>query len=159
VKLSEAIKQKKFENVHTEAVVNLHFTSNWLFRLVQAELRPFGISHEQYNILRILRGNRDGAYCLRDVRERMLNRTANTTRLVEKLRKRGLLSRRPNRANRRMVEIRITEKGLALLEEMDGPIRELNRRVQDAFTAEEAGQLSELLERLRDRLDVSGLAE
>ena len=159
MKLSEAIKQKKFENVHAEAVVNLHFTSNWLFRLVQAELRPFGISHEQYNILRILRGNRDGAYCLRDVRERMLNRTANTTRLVEKLRKRGLLSRRPNRANRRMVEIRITEKGLALLEEMDDPIRELNRRVQDALTAEEGGQLSELLERLRDRLDVSGLAE
>ena len=158
MKLAEEIKQQKFENVHAEAVLNLHFTSNWLFRLVQAELKPSDISHEQYNILRILRGNRSGAYCLRDVQERMLNRTANTTRLVEKLRKRGLLSRRQNRSNRRMVEIRITEKGLALLEEMDGPLRELNRRMQLALTDDEAGQLSDILERLRERLDVSGLA-
>ena len=158
MKLSEEIQQSAFKSVHTEAALNIHFTSNWLFRIVQTELNAFGISHEQYNILRILRGNREGTYCLRDVQERMLNRTANTTRLVEKLRKRGLLHRRPNPTNRRMVGVRITQAGLDLLEEMDGPIQEIDRRMQAALSSEDASRLSEILERLRDRLDVSGLA-
>ena len=159
VKLSEEIQQPTFRSVHTEAVLNIHFTSNWLFRIVQAELNAFEISHEQYNILRILRGNRAGTYCLRDVQERMLNRTANATRLVEKLRKRGLLSRRPNPTNRRMVGVRITQAGLDLLEEMDGPIQEIDRRVQVALSSEEARRLTDILEGLRDRLEVSGLEE
>ncbi len=159
MKLSDEIQQSTFRSVHTEAALNIHFTSNWLFRIVQAELNASGISHEQYNILRILRGNREGAYCLRDVQERMLNRTANTTRLVEKLRKRGLLSRRTNPTNRRMVGVRITEAGLDLLEEMDGPIQEIDRRMQVALSSEDAIRLTEILEGLRDRLDVSGLAK
>ena len=159
MKLSEEIQQPTFASVHTEAALNIHFTSNWLFRIVQAELNASEISHEQYNILRILRGNREGTYCLRDVQERMLNRTANTTRLVEKLRKRGLLSRRTNPTNRRMVGVRITQAGLDLLEEMDGPIQEIDRRMQAALSIEDARRLTEILEGLRDRLDVSGLAE
>ncbi len=159
MKLSEEIQQSTFRSVHTEATLNIHFTSNWLFRIVQAELNEFGISHEQYNILRILRGNREGTYCLRDVQERMLNRTANTTRLVEKLRKRGLLSRRTNPANRRMVGVRITQEGLDLLEEMDGPIQEIDRRMQVALSSEDASRLTRILERLRDRLEVSGLGD
>ena len=159
MKLSDEIQQSTFASVHTESVLNIHFTSNWLFRIVQAELNAFGISHEQYNILRILRGNREGTYCLRDVQERMLNRTANTTRLVEKLRRRGLLSRRPNPTNRRMVGVRITEAGLDLLDEMDGPIQEIDRRMQVALSSKNARRLTEILEDLRDRLDISGLAE
>ena len=159
MKLSEEIQQSTFRSVHTEAVLNIHFTSSWLLRIVQAELNAFEISHEQYNILRILRGNREGTYCLRDVQERMLNRTANTTRLVEKLRKRGLLSRRPNPNNRRMVGVRITQAGLDLLEEMDGPIQEIDRRMQADLSSEEASRITEILDGLRDRLDVSGLAE
>ena len=155
MKLSEEIQQSTFRSVHTEAVLNIHFTSSWLLRIVQAELNAFEISHEQYNILRILRGNREGTYCLRDVQERMLNRTANTTRLVEKLRKRGLLSRRPNPNNRRMVGVRITQAGLDLLEEMDGPIQEIDRRMQAALSSEDASRLTEILESLRDRLEVS----
>ena len=89
----------------------------------------------------------------------MLNRTANATRLVEKLRKRGLLSRRPNPTNRRMVGVRITQAGLDLLEEMDGPIQEIDRRTQVALTSEDARRLTEILEGLRDRLEVSGLEE
>jgi len=157
VKLSEEIQQPTFRSVHTEAVLNIHFTSNWLFRIVQAQLNGFGISHEQYNILRILRGNREGTYCLRDVQERMLNRTANATRLVEKLRKRGLLSRRPNPTNRRMVGVRITQAGLDLLEEMDGPIEELDRRMQAAMASKDASRLTEILEGLRSRLETSSL--
>ena len=153
MKLSEEIQQSAFQSAHTEAVLNVHFTSNWLFRILQTELNAFDISHEQYNILRILRGNQEGTYCLRDVQQRMLNRTANTTRLVEKLRKRGLVSRRPNPTNRRMVGVRITPAGLDLLEEMDGPLQEFDRRVQAALSSEDARRLTEILEDLRDRLE------
>ena len=151
--LSEEIQQANFDSPHTEAILGIHFTSNWLFRAGGPVFQAFDISHEQYNILRILRGNRDGAYCLRDIQDRMLNRTANTTRLVEKLRQRGLLTRETNPDNRRMVDIRITQAGLDLLAEMDEPIAEFGRRVKAALTEEEARQLSGLLDRLRSGFD------
>ena len=153
MKLSDEIRQAEFADAHHEAVLNLHFTSHWLYSVMQEQLKDFGISNEQFNILRILRGNRDAVYNLCDVQERMLNRTANATRLVEKLRKRGLVTRQPNEADRRRVDIAITEEGLTLLAEMDAPIGEMHRRTARAITSEEARVLSGLLERLRDGLD------
>ena len=157
MKLSDEIKQAEFPDAHTEAVLNLHFTSHWLYRLFQEQLKDFDISNEQYNILRILRGNRGGTYNLCEVQERMLNRTANATRLVEKLRKRGLVSRRPNEEDRRRVDIAITQEGLSLLAEMDQPTEEMNRRTAKALTSEEARTLTQLLELLRERLDAANL--
>ncbi len=157
MKLSDEIKQAEFPDAHTEAVLNLHFTSHWLYRIFQDQLNDFDISNEQYNILRILRGNRGGTYNLCEVQERMLNRTANATRLVEKLRKRGLVSRRPNEADRRRVDIAITQEGLSLLAEMDQPTEEMNRRTAKALTSEEARTLTQLLELLRERFDAANL--
>lgn len=157
MKLSDEIKQAEFPDVHTEAVLNLHFTSHWLYRVLQEQLKEFDISSEQYNILRILRGNRGGTYNLCEVQERMLNRTANATRLVEKLRKRGLVSRQPNEEDRRRVDIAITQEGLGLLAEMDQPTEDMNRRTAKALTSEEARTLTQLLERLRERLDVANM--
>ncbi len=134
MKLSDEIKQAEFPDAHTEAVLNLHFTSHWLYRVLQEPLKEFDISNEQYNILRILRGNREGTYNLCEVQERMLNRTANATRLVEKLRKRGLVSRQTNEEDRRRVDIGITEEGLALLAEMDQPTEEMNRLTAKALS-------------------------
>jgi len=159
MKVSEEIKQARFPDPYVEAVLSLHFTSHWLYRIYQERLDEFDISNEQYNILRILRGNRDGTYNLRDVRERMLNRTANTTRLVEKLRKRGLVSRQQCELDRRRVDIGITPEGLTLLTEMDGPISEMNGRVAGALTEDEARNLTSLLDRLREGLHVSGPSE
>ena len=157
MKLSDEIRQSKSLDAHTEAVLNLHFTSHWLYRVFQEQLNEFDISHEQYNILRILRGNHPDTYNLCEVQERMLNRTANTTRLVEKLRKRQLVRREPNGEDRRRVDIRITEKGLSLLAEMDKVTEEVNRRTARAITNQEARKLTRLLERLRDRLDTTEL--
>ena len=157
MKLSDEIKQADFPDAHTEAVLSLHFTSHWLYRVLQEQLKEFDISSEQYNILRILRGNRGGTYNLCEVQERMLNRTANATRLVEKLRHRGLVSRQPNEEDRRRVDIAITRAGLSLLAELDQPIGEMNRRTAKALTSKEARALTQLLERLRDRLDVTDL--
>jgi DNA-binding MarR family transcriptional regulator len=157
MKLSDEIKQAEFPDAHTEAVLNLHFTSHWLYRLLQDQLKDFDISSEQYNILRILRGNRGGTYNLCELQGRMLNRTANATRLVEKLRKRGLVSRHPSEEDRRRVDIAITGQGLSLLAEMDPPTAEMNRRTAQALTSEEARTLTRLLERLRRRLDTTQL--
>ena len=157
MKLSDEIKQATFPDPHTEAVLSLHFTSHWLYRVFSGPLGRFDISNEQYNILRILRGNRGGTYALCEVQERMLNRTANATRLVEKLRKRGLLSRVPNEHDRRRVDIAITQEGLDLLERMDEPVREMNRRIAEALTDDEARALTGLMEKLRERLDLTGL--
>jgi DNA-binding MarR family transcriptional regulator len=158
MKLSEEIKQAEFPDPHMEAMLNLHFTSHWLYRVFHEQLKDFDISNEQYNILRILRGNRAGTYNLCEVQERMLNRTANATRLVEKLRKRGLVSRRTSEEDRRRVDIAITEEGLDLLAEMDLPVQEIERRTAQALTNEEARTLTRLLEQLRARLDTSGLS-
>ena len=155
MKLSDEIKQATFADAHMEAILNLHFTSHWLYRLFQDQLKGFDISNEQYNILRILRGNRGAAYNLCDVQERMLNRTANATRLVEKLRKRGLVTRRANETDRRRVDIAITKEGLSLLADMDEPTSEIGRRTALAITTDEARALTDLLERLRDGLDAT----
>ncbi len=157
MKLSDEIKQAEFANAHAEALLNLHFTSHWLNRVFQNQLKEFDVSPEQYNVLRILRGNRGRTYNLCEVQERMLNRTANATRLVEKLRKRGLVSRQANEEDRRRVDIAITQEGLNLLGEMDPPSEEMNRRTAQALTSEEARTLTQLLERLRDGLDISSL--
>ncbi len=141
-----------------EAMLNLHFTSHWLYRVFHEQLKDFDISNEQYNILRILRGNRAGTYNLCEVQERMLNRTANATRLVEKLRKRGLVSRRTSEEDRRRVDIAITEEGLDLLAGMDLPVQQIERRTAQALTNEEARTLTRLLEQLRETLDTSGLS-
>ena len=131
MKLSDEIKQAEFPDAHTEAVLNVHFTSHWLYRLFQEQLKEFDISSEQYNILRILRGNRGGTYHLCEVQERMLNRTANATRLVEKLRRRGLVGRQPNAGDRRPGDIAISPGGQALPPEMDEPNKKTNRRTEE----------------------------
>ena len=155
MKLSAEIKQTKFKDAHMEAVLNLHFTSHWLYRVFQDQLKDLDISSEQYNILRILRGNRSGTYNLCEVQERMLNRTANATRLVEKLRKRGLVSRQTNEEDRRRVNIAITPEGLRLLAQMDEPSEEMNRRTRQALTTDQARTLTQILEQLRDGFDLS----
>ena len=147
--LTEEIQQSEFADEHHEAVLNVHFTSHFLYRLIQEGLREFEISNEQYNILRILRGNPGPPYCLSDVRARMLNKTANATRLVEKLRRRGLVSRELNEQDRRRVDLRITDEGLDLLNELDRPVNQVHERVVAALSVEDATKLAELLARLR----------
>ena len=116
---SEIVKQKKFTSSQAKAILNVMYTANWLEDLIRRQLKPFGVSHEQYNVLRILRGNHPDSYALQEIRERMLNRWSNASRLVEKLRKKGYVTRRQSKENRRKVEIKITDKGLELLEQIE----------------------------------------
>ncbi len=151
--LKDEIMQSAFQDPHSEAIVNIFFTGYWLDRLISFLLKPYDISHEQYNILRILKGGHPAAYCLQDVQRRMLNRTSNATRLVEKLRKKGLVSRRSSKTNRRKVDIRITNQGLQVLVDLDRAVGTMTPYLKQAISPEEARSLSDMLDKLRHNFD------
>ena len=147
--LQDAIHQKSFANAHVKAILNTIYTGHWYDKILQEELKPFNISHEQYNILRILRGNQSTPYCLKDIQERMLNKTSNTTRLVEKLRQKALVDRQLSATNRRTVNISITEAGLQLLTTVDRLFAAKEKQLSQAITQAEAAELSRILDKLR----------
>ena len=148
----EAIKQEKFDQVQTEAALNIMFTANFLEDLMRRLLKQFDISHEQYNVLRILRGHHPEAYELNEIRDRMLNRWSNVSRLVEKLRRKGYLTRQPKPENRRKVEIRITDEGLQFINEIDKKLI-IGDLWQQSLPADMAGRLSEYLDDIRNNLN------
>src|SRR6187549_3166978 len=117
--LEEDIRQEKFLNEFEKAAVNILFTSSWLYNVNATRLKAYDITPEQFNVLRILRGSHPQALMLADVTCRMIDKSSNATRLVEKLRQKGLLKREICENNRRQVDISITDRGLAVLKKID----------------------------------------
>jgi DNA-binding MarR family transcriptional regulator len=117
--IEEAIQQKQFSNEIEKAIVNVLFTANYFYLQNVQLFKPHAISPEQYNVLRILRGSHPGKLNLIDISSRMLDRNSNATRLVEKLRLKGLVDRKASDNDRRQVEIGITQAGLNLLDTLD----------------------------------------
>ena len=148
MKLEEAIKQKKFENEFEKAVVNILYTASWLEGINIQRFKPHGISPQQYNVLRILRGSHPNPVMLGEITERMIDKNSNATRLVEKLRLKGFLKRDICKTNRRQVDITITSKGLALLEELDTHIDQWQNEHMK-IKKSEVQLLNELLDKLR----------
>jgi len=146
--LEQDIKQEKFTNEFQKMAVNLMYTSGWLYNNNAARLRPHDITPEQFNVLRILRGSHPKKLMLADIASRMIDRNSNATRLVEKLRVKGLVKREICESNRRQVDINITDKGLALLKKIDleteGWLDSLRK-----VTQAEAKELNRLLDKLR----------
>ena len=116
---------------------------------VDSLLKPYDISSQQFNVLRILRGQQGKPLNLFTIQERMLNRMSNATRLVEKLRLKGLVTRELCEHNRRKVEIAITNKGMDLLDSLDPILQQLEKDTFKNLSEEEAQQLSDTLDRIR----------
>ena len=148
MKLEETIKQKKFGNEFEKAVVNILYTASWLEGINIQRFKPHGISPQQYNVLRILRGSHPNPVMLGEITERMIDKNSNATRLVEKLRLKGFLKRDICKTNRRQVDITITSKGLALLEELDTHIDQWQNEHMK-IKKSEVQLLNELLDKLR----------
>lgn len=148
MKIEDEIKQKKFRNEFIKSEINLSFTSAWLEGRRTQILKPFGISIQQFNLLRILRGQHPKASPLKLLTDRMIDRMSNTSRLVEKLRQKGLVRREICEKNRRQVDIVITEKGLQLIEESSKVI-ENDITTQTNLTEQEAILLNTLLDKMR----------
>ena len=148
MRIEEEIRQKKFRNSHQRVAINILFTSGWLGTMMARQLRPFGITQQQYNVLRILRGQNPEPASVGLIQERMIDRSSNASRLVDKLHDKGLAVRKTCKKDRRQVDIVITQKGLDLLAQLDeSQDMDLNSPIKLSET--EADQLNNLLDKLR----------
>jgi len=134
-----------FPNERIKALLNIKFTANFLDNIGNAQLKPFNISEQQYNILRILRGANE-SITVKTVKDRMVQKSPNSTRLMDKLCDKGLIERERCENDRRVVYVKINKKGLALLKKikMDDFENVLNN-----ISDKEAKTLNELLDKLR----------
>jgi DNA-binding MarR family transcriptional regulator len=148
MKIEEEIRQTKpFPNPQTKALVNLAFTASWIDGEQAKFLKPFGISIQQYNILRILKGMRPKPATVKILIERMIDKNSNASRLVDKLLKKGLVERNACLQDRRRVDVLITEAGLQMIEEVAAAME--NSPMLLHLSNEEANQLSDLLDKMR----------
>jgi MarR family transcriptional regulator, organic hydroperoxide resistance regulator len=150
--LQEEIRQQTpFESLEQEAVLNVLRTADVLQQRITAVLKPFKLSNSQYNVLRILRGAGPEGLACREISERMITHDPDITRLLDRLEARGLLTRTRDQKDRRVVTARITSEGQRLLEALDGPIAEADRRPLEHLGEQRLRALIELLELARDR--------
>ena len=147
--LEAEIKQDKFTNEFEKAAVNILFTGSWLYNINSTRLKRFGITPEQYNVLRILRGSHPEKMMLAEITCRMIDKSSNATRLVEKLRQKALVTRELCENNRRQVDISITDKGLSLLKKVDAAADEWMSTLKN-ISKTEALELNRILDKLRD---------
>lgn len=138
------------ESLEEDAFVSLQLTADVLVRKVEKVLRSADISPTQYNVLRILRGSPDGLPC-REIADRMISRDPDVTRLLDRLEKRGLILRRRETKDRRIVLARITPEGLRLLGGLDTPVLDTHRRQLGHLGRDRLRRLVEMLEVARQK--------
>jgi DNA-binding MarR family transcriptional regulator len=139
----------RFESEQQKAVLNILFTANWLRSQHTAILAPHGISLQQYNILRILRGAKGERMNMNSVKERMIDRAPNATRLTDKLLAKGLVERVRCEQDRRVVHVRITPKGMDHLLLLDGLLKVHWAEVHARFSVSEAAEVNRVLDAIR----------
>jgi len=148
MRIEDAIKQKSFKDPYNKALVNLLFTNSYIVASQGKLFKPYGLSPEQYNVLRILRGKHPEPITVSNIQDRMLNKMSNASRLVEKLKQKDLVNRMECHSDRRQVDITITERGLATLSDLEVTIDNFNRQILN-LNESELHQLNELLDKLR----------
>ena len=139
-----------FRTPYQRVMVNLMYTSNWIATNQTQLLKPSGLTPQQYNVLRILRGQYPNPVKVSDITERMLDKMSNASRLVDKLVLKKLVLRTECPSDRRAVDVVITEKGMELLSKIDVHMDEWSDNQRKKLTEEEAIHLSQLLDRLRE---------
>jgi DNA-binding MarR family transcriptional regulator len=149
--LKEDIRQKKgFTSPQQEAFLNVLRTSSALTDALEDLLRPYGISATQYNVLRILRGSDADGLCRNELRDRMLTRMPDMTRLLDRMEEAGWVTRARELEDRRMVLTRISSAGQQLLAELDGPVNDLHRRQLKGLSEAQLRTLIDLLTLARE---------
>ena len=149
VELEQELQQTQFQSEQHKLMLNVLFTASWLNRMQLFHLRDEDITPPQYNILRILRGSKDRYMNLGEISGRMIDRSSNTSRLIDKLVGKDLVTRKINSADRRQMDIKITSSGLALLDKLKEPIE----RAAEPFLqidVKEAKLFNARLDELRD---------
>lgn len=151
--LREIHKAHPFDCLEQEVFLNIVRTADHLSRAFEALLKPFHLSATQYNVLRILRGMGQGKECdgipCKTIGEHMVTRDPDITRLLDRLERRGLITRQRDTKDRRVVSTRITQEGLAILQQLDNPVLELHQRQLAHMPQPRLTQLIDLLEQAR----------
>ncbi|NUO00462.1 MAG: MarR family transcriptional regulator [Saprospiraceae bacterium] len=149
MKIGDAIQQKQFLSEYQKAHINVLYTASYLNQETLRALKPFRISPQQFNILRILRGMYPKPASVKLLTEKMIDKTSNASRLVEKLRNKGLVDREACDDDRRKVDVQITGTGLELLEQASRVIEQMIQNYEVLINREEATTLNVLLDKLR----------
>jgi len=148
MRLEDEIKQKEFKNEYAKGVVNLIYTFNWLEAQTKDFLKQFDITSQQFNILRILRGQHPNPATINLLKERMLDKMCDASRMVERLKSKNLVERQVCETDRRAVDIIITKKGLELLLKIDKEMPNYEK-ILGNLDSSEIKQLNLFLDKLR----------
>lgn len=147
--IEKDIHQVRFVSDKQKAVINLLYTYGWVIEKIKDFLSKDDITHQQYNILRILRGSHPNPLSTLQIRERMLDRMSDTSRIVDRLVIKGLVKKSTCSKDKRLVDVVITEKGQKLLKKIEAEVDQVAVLMAN-LTDKEAEQLSDLLDKLRD---------
>jgi DNA-binding MarR family transcriptional regulator len=146
-KIEDEIQQKKFKTPYQKAVINLIYTANWLQAKQQDFFKPFGITGQQYNILRVLKGQHPNSISPTEIKSRMLDRNSDVSRLLDRLSAKNFITKKTCPNDKRASDVNITQVGLDLLSEIEAHQKTLDGVL--TLTPEEATQLSDLLDKSR----------
>ncbi|HEY5744870.1 MAG TPA: MarR family transcriptional regulator [Chryseolinea sp.] len=147
MKIEDEIKQKKFINAHQKAVINLVYTVNWMQGKHQEVFKSFNITAQQFNILRILKGQHPNSTSATEIKARMLDRNSDVSRLLDRLVAKNVIVKKACPTDKRAFDVNLTEAGLELLRTLDKKQSELDNILN--LSEEEAYQLSNLLDKSR----------
>lgn len=148
--LEKEIKQEKFRSEYQKLVINIAVTNSYLTTFLNNYLKPYDLSMQQYNVLRILRGQHPNPVSINSITDRMIDKMSNASRLVEKLRKKSLIERNKCRFDKRQVDVCITSKGLEVLALLDEQMNDYDSAF-DHVRLEDAIRANQTLDELRNR--------
>ena len=148
VRIEDVIKQREFRSEAHKAMVNLIYTSSQILTKISEVTESFGITRQQYNVLRILRGQYPGAASINEIKDRMLDRMSDCSRLADRLAAKSLITKSHCASDKRSVDITITNEGLDLLERMEPAVSSIES-VFSSFSQGEVNRFNDMLDRLR----------
>ena len=148
MKLEQAIKSTKFKSEVQKAGLNILYTAWWLKTIMSKELKEYGLTHEQYNVLRILKGRFPDQMCVRDIACRMIEKSSNVPRIIDRLEVKKLVKRSTSAEDKRETVITITQAGINILDMTTVRIDNMYAKTV-SMDEDSARSLNDLLEQLR----------
>jgi DNA-binding MarR family transcriptional regulator len=150
VRLEDAIQSSKFSSQKQKAGLNILYTAWWLKTLISRELKALGLTHEQYNVLRILKGKHPNFMCVKDIGCRMIEKNSNVPRIIDRLELKKLVSRTTSTIDKRETVMALTGEGINILENANVKVNRVFAHLVE-LREEDATQLNNLLEKMREK--------
>ncbi len=147
MRLEEVLKTERFESMAHKSMLNLMYTAYWAKTKVSTTLKKHSLTSEQFNVMRILKGKHPQAMCVKDIALRMIERSSNVPRIIDRMILKGIAERTQSEADRRETLVTLTETGLKILDRANADMHKMNGTLR--LTEEESTILNDLLEKIR----------